>query len=539
MNKYKSNVSLSVGLLVALAASAMLGMPAQANAQCSPLTSGLRTPLGITQSNLDNLIVSETGSPTLHSGRISIVELDGTRRTLLDGLPSAINDVGEPSGPAGVFMRGRTLYVAIGIGDSILPGPFPGVAFENPNPSSPIFSSVLAIHFSASVEKNTNGFTLTFANQQALASGRKVRLSNGGGDKLTVDLIADFPNFTPNPIPPVPGNVRGSNPFDLVVVDDNAYVTDGGQNSVVQVDLATGTFAPLATFPPIPNPLTPPPPVVEAVPTGIRYVDGQLLVTLFRGFPFPVGYSEVRAVDPATGDHTSFITGRTAAIDVLKTKEGSDTEYLVLQFASDAGLTGDGLLLSFETPGDPPDTIADCLVVPTSMTLDKKTSTVYVTDLTGQVVAVAVPLTAIPVVSSKRKPAEIVLTNQDGSSAAGPIASGIPPLLLATDDRATPAKLEQAKKIFEGFQQGKIDRSLFTDLANAYFSEQALEDFKHSLGPLGKWESFNQTGQGLRGGMVSRTYLVRFKDKTIRVWIFEMPDGKLEQFQVTEVGIGS
>jgi hypothetical protein len=27
-------------------------------------------------------------------------------------------------------------------------------------------------------------------------------------------------------------------------------------------------------------------------------------------------------------------------------------------------------------------------------------------------------------------------------------------------------------------QQGKIDRSLFTDNANGYFSEQALEDFK-------------------------------------------------------------
>ncbi|HKZ00827.1 MAG TPA: serine hydrolase domain-containing protein, partial [Pyrinomonadaceae bacterium] len=128
--------------------------------------------------------------------------------------------------------------------------------------------------------------------------------------------------------------------------------------------------------------------------------------------------------------------------------------------------------------------------------------------------------------------AVVVLTNLDSAGASGPIASGIAPLLFATNDPATAAKLEQAKKIFEGLQQGKIDRSLFTENANGYFSEQALEDFKSSLGPLGKWESFTQTSQSLRGGMVGRTYIVRFKDKTIRAWTYEMPDGKLEQFQV-------
>jgi CubicO group peptidase (beta-lactamase class C family) len=129
--------------------------------------------------------------------------------------------------------------------------------------------------------------------------------------------------------------------------------------------------------------------------------------------------------------------------------------------------------------------------------------------------------------------AVVVLVNQDAASTAGPIASGIPPLLFASNDATTAAKLEQAKEIFEGLQQGKIDRSLFTDNANGYFSEQALEDFKNSLGPLGKWESFTQVGQGLRGGMIGRTYVVRFKDKTIRAWTYEMPDGKLEQFQVS------
>ena len=128
--------------------------------------------------------------------------------------------------------------------------------------------------------------------------------------------------------------------------------------------------------------------------------------------------------------------------------------------------------------------------------------------------------------------AVVALTNLDSGGASGPIANGIPPLLFAATDPVTTAKLEQAKKIFEGLQQGKIDRSLFTDNANGYFSDQALEDFKNSLGPLGKWDSFTQTSQSLRGGMTGRVYIIRFPQKTIRAWTYETPDGKLEQFQV-------
>ena len=140
--------------------------------------------------------------------------------------------------------------------------------------------------------------------------------------------------------------------------------------------------------------------------------------------------------------------------------------------------------------------------------------------------------TAQNIVFPDDRAAVVVLTNQDAASAAGPIASGIAPLLFATNDPATPAKLEQAKKIFADLQQGKIDRSLFTSNANAYFSEQALQDFATGLGPLGTPQSFTQTSQGLRGGMTLRVYIVRFPQKVLRAWTYEMPDGKLEQYQI-------
>ena len=126
----------------------------------------------------------------------------------------------------------------------------------------------------------------------------------------------------------------------------------------------------------------------------------------------------------------------------------------------------------------------------------------------------------------------VVLTNQDAAGASGEIAAGIAPLLFATTDPATPAKLDQAKKIFDGLQHGTIDRSLFTDNCNAYFSEQALKDFASGLAPLGLPQSFIQVSQGLRGGMTLRVYIIRFQQKILRAWTYEMPDGKLEQYQI-------
>ena len=386
----------SLEFSLVLAAAVILLTAGQASAQCpaTELTSGLRLPLSITQSNQDNLLVSESGTTSPNTGRVSIIDLNGNRRTLLDGLPSGINDVNERSGPAGLFMRGRTLYALIGVGDVAIGGPAgTGTSLPNPNPpSSPIFSSVLALHFSAEVEKNTSGFSLSLADQQALAGGENVTLTNDLNEKLTIELIADFPNYTPNPTPAVPGNVRLSNPFDLVVVGDQIYLTDGGQNMVRKVDIPTGAFSVLASFGQVANPLTPlGPPFIDAVPTGIRYVDGQLLVTLLRGLPFPPGTSNVQVVDPESGVQAPLITGLKTAIDVLAFNEGDDTDHLVLQHASAGPFFGSpGVLLRFATPNSAPTVVGNCFTRPTSMVLDEKTGMVYITEFAGRVVGISV-----------------------------------------------------------------------------------------------------------------------------------------------------
>jgi len=125
-----------------------------------------------------------------------------------------------------------------------------------------------------------------------------------------------------------------------------------------------------------------------------------------------------------------------------------------------------------------------------------------------------------------------VLTNQDAAGAAGSIARQISALILGGANAAATEKQSSYRKIFEDLQRGKIDRSLFTSNANYYFSDQALQDFASSLGALGKLQQFNPTAEEGRGGMIFRAYRVVFPNKNLTVTIYEMPDGKVEQFLV-------
>src|SRR5580765_6645386 len=105
---------------------------------------GLIAPSKIIQTPRENFLVAEAGPPVVNHGRVSIVDQQGNRRTLLDGLPSARTFVGDYNGTTGVYLQGRTLYVVNGQGDVTLAGPAPGTERANSAPASPLFSSILA-----------------------------------------------------------------------------------------------------------------------------------------------------------------------------------------------------------------------------------------------------------------------------------------------------------------------------------------------------------------------------------------------------------
>ena len=127
--------------------------------------------------------------------------------------------------------------------------------------------------------------------------------------------------------------------------------------------------------------------------------------------------------------------------------------------------------------------------------------------------------------------AVVVLVNEDSVDASGDIARKIAALLFREVDAGK--QEDQSREIFATLQRGKINRALFTDNCNSYFSEQALKDFASSLGPLGSPTEFTQTYKQDRGGMTFRLFEVHFPQKTVEVWERIMPDGKIEQYQVS------
>ncbi|MFN2595947.1 MAG: serine hydrolase domain-containing protein [Pyrinomonadaceae bacterium] len=127
-----------------------------------------------------------------------------------------------------------------------------------------------------------------------------------------------------------------------------------------------------------------------------------------------------------------------------------------------------------------------------------------------------------------------VLTNQDAVGAASTIAQRVGSLFIAAPGAQSVAaqKLAQVRAIYEGLQRGQIDRSLFTDDANAYFSDQALKDFAAGLGSLGAPTTFAASGEGSRGGMTYLTYRITYPQRNLGIVIFLTPDGKYEQYQI-------
>ena len=131
--------------------------------------------------------------------------------------------------------------------------------------------------------------------------------------------------------------------------------------------------------------------------------------------------------------------------------------------------------------------------------------------------------------------AVVVLSNQDVISMVGPIARSIANLVFQPEQKeASDKDNQQVKQILAGLQAGRIDRALFTANANTYFSDQALEDCRSSLKPLGKLNAVTATAESLRGGMIHRSYTAEFEKKKLLLNIYLLPDGKFEQFLVED-----
>ncbi len=122
-----------------------------------------------------------------------------------------------------------------------------------------------------------------------------------------------------------------------------------------------------------------------------------------------------------------------------------------------------------------------------------------------------------------------VLVNQDSIDTSAVIAGRIADRLLAG---SAPEAEARAKRMLESLQAGRIDRAELTANGSFYFTEQAVKDFAASLAPLGAPQSVRQESTSERGGMRFRLFEAKFASKTLAIWERDMPDGKIEQFEV-------
>lgn len=134
-----------------------------------------------------------------------------------------------------------------------------------------------------------------------------------------------------------------------------------------------------------------------------------------------------------------------------------------------------------------------------------------------------------------RKSAVIVLSNADGLNLVSPLANELAQYLLNGERAAAPeTEIAEVRTILQALQQGLINRKKFTANANSYFNEVALGDYQGSLSALGTLQSIVRLNESFRGGMIHRSYRGEFEKKAVLLNVYVLPDGRYEQFLVTE-----
>lgn len=356
----------------------------------APFVQGLQLPYRLLATPGHNLLAAEGGTGA-NEGRVSLVTAGGSRQSLLEGLPAGVNGESQlPVGPVGLALRDKTLFIAIGDGDSDAQGPMPGSTIGNPKgTSSLLFSSVLRVDFTVEPDRIGAPFRLTLAGQQQLADGNDVVLENGMGDRATVRLLIDFPDLRPF----APTLYKHSDPYALVLDRGNAnalYLVDAGQDTVVRIDTETGRYRVISRFERAPAP--PPFGRTDAVPTSVTWYGDKLLVTQLTGFPFTNGASRAVLVDVNTGAVEPFINGLTNAMDILPIARAEGRpRFIVLEHSGSITAPPPGVpgrLLLFDTPA--PTTLMPTNAA-TSLAWDAESGNLYVSDLGGNIYRMKLP----------------------------------------------------------------------------------------------------------------------------------------------------
>ncbi len=128
----------------------------------------------------------------------------------------------------------------------------------------------------------------------------------------------------------------------------------------------------------------------------------------------------------------------------------------------------------------------------------------------------------------------VVLSNEDGVNLIGPVGREIAAEMIDPEKAVAAKQDQQVRNILERLQEGRIERSLFTENANSYFDDLALTDYRKSLSPLGPLQILSRQSTSHRGGMTHLGYRAHFTNNTVSLNIYILPDGRFEQFMVEQ-----
>lgn len=257
------------------------------------MAGGLDSPRGLEFGPDGGLYVATVGNGVDDGAVVRLDLRKGTTRTVVDGLPTFIDAVGDLVGAHDVTFQGRgSMYVPIGLGHDPAVRP----------PDTPIATLM--------------------------------RITPDGGSRVVADLGDHEAAENPD------GGLPDSNPHSAAAVPGGVVVADAGANSLLHVAAGRGDVTTLAVFPDREVGTSTGPVPVQSVPNSVTVgPDGAYYVGELTGFPFVPGESRVYRVTP-DGSLEVFADGFTSIIDLTFDADGN---LYVLEIVKE------GLLTAFTT----------------------------------------------------------------------------------------------------------------------------------------------------------------------------------------------
>ncbi len=301
-NSPKASLKTCLSLSACALVPAFLPAAAHAQASLQVVMNGLDSPYGLTFGPNGGLYVADAGDgngglasgPSLvdgnnetdyfgDTGSVDVLK-GGVQSQVITGLPSlAAAGGGSASGLAGITFVGGNLYGVFGFGAQ----------------------EYQRTQLVTSVEMAT-GQTST----NAADLGQVAQLTPGAN---TITPISDMVPYETMNYAANNGTSQmpESNPYSLTPLAAGGFaVSDGGGNVVLKTPASGGAPSLLTLLPAQPS-TAPGPPTYQSVPTALAQdAKGNLYVSAFTGYPFPVGKASVFSLS-ASGTPSVFATGFT------------------------------------------------------------------------------------------------------------------------------------------------------------------------------------------------------------------------------------